>query len=273
VSARGACLKQRRLPVDFANILLHTLPSAAEHASRWLTCYSLGRLAARLKRFWAYLLRGLCPKLSGNAFDALGLLVQNPEKTKDRPTARGFHLLLEWLDQGTNSEGQRYLELRRRLLRYFDRKNCLLPEELADETLNRVAAKLEEEIVLEGESPARYCYITARFVFLENLRSTRKDQVLVDEIRRRGSGGDLALSGVDEDGEMRFRCLEQCVGKLETLSRSIILQYYAGNEGAKIQNRRRLAESLAITMNALSIRACRIRGKLEACVKECMGAE
>ena len=37
----------------------------------------------------------------------------------------------------------------------------------------------------------------------------------------------------------------------------------------KIGNRRALADSLGITINALSIRACRIRDKLEACVKEC----
>jgi len=38
----------------------------------------------------------------------------------------------------------------------------------------------------------------------------------------------------------------------------------------KIANRRSLAESLGITMNALAIRACRLRDKLAACVRQCV---
>ena len=75
-------------------------------------------------------------------------------------TAHGFHRLLSWLDEGANSDGQKYLEMRRRLVAYFDRKNCSAPNELADETLNRVARRLEEENVTDSEPPAaRYCYI------------------------------------------------------------------------------------------------------------------
>ncbi|MCA1849645.1 MAG: hypothetical protein LC672_00990, partial [Acidobacteria bacterium] len=54
-------------------------------------------------------------------------------------TPRAFHQLLNWLDEGAGSEGRKYLEMRRRLVAYFDRKNCPAPDELADETLNRVA--------------------------------------------------------------------------------------------------------------------------------------
>src|SRR5262245_62157767 len=51
-------------------------------------------------------------------------------------TAEAFRQLLEWLDAGEDSGGEKYLEMRRRLVSFFDRKNCLAPEELADETLN-----------------------------------------------------------------------------------------------------------------------------------------
>src|SRR5947207_2231102 len=85
-----------------------------------------------------------------------------------------FRRLLRWLDQGPGSEGQQYLEMRRRLVAYFDRKNCSAPDDLADETLNRVARRLEEEGHLEAETPARYCYIVARFVFMEYLRDKQR---------------------------------------------------------------------------------------------------
>ena len=44
-------------------------------------------------------------------------------------TPPAFHRLLDWLDQGAESGGQKYLEMRRRLASYFDRKNCPTPDE------------------------------------------------------------------------------------------------------------------------------------------------
>jgi DNA-directed RNA polymerase specialized sigma24 family protein len=200
--------------------------------------------------------------------------VQKPRRKKDWAlNPQAFHRLLEWLDQGTNSEGQRYLEVRRRLLAYFDRKNCPAPEELADETLNRVARRLEEEAVIESDSPAKYCYIMARFIFMEHLRRIQKDQIVLGETRLQRRRDNSDLTEADDNRERMLRCLEKCVSKLETLSRHIIVQYYLGEQSVKIRNRRSLAESLGLTMNALSIRACRIRDKLEACVRECVSEE
>ena len=79
-------------------------------------------------------------------------------------TSNAFRRRLEWLDEGENSDGQKYLEMRRRLVSYFDRKNCRAPDTLADETLNRTR-RLEEEGKIASEMPAKFCYITARFVF------------------------------------------------------------------------------------------------------------
>ncbi len=191
-------------------------------------------------------------------------------------SARCFQGLLSWFDQGTNSNGQTYLEIRRRLVAYFDRKNCPAPDELADETLNRVARRLEEEGAIETESSAKYCYTVARFVFMEQLRSMQKENVLLADLRRHTPANNLAALEVDdkkESKEKMLNCLEQCANKLEPSSRRIILRYYVGKERVKIGNRRALAASLEISMNALSIRACRIREKLEACIRQCVGAE
>ena len=76
---------------------------------------------------------------------------------------------LDWLDEGSNSDGQRYLEVRHRLEHYFDRKNCVEPGELADETLNRVGKKLKESGAVTEVRPLQYCYIAAKYVFLETL--------------------------------------------------------------------------------------------------------
>lgn len=202
--------------------------------------------------------------------------MQKAKRKIDRTaTPEVFHGLLEWLDEGRDSGGRKYLEMRQRLAAYFDRKNCLAPDELADETLNRVARRLAEEGRIESESPAKYCYIVARFVFMESLRSAERKSVPIDDDLLRTAADRFAVHARTDDSERKelmFVCLERCMGELESGSRDIILRYYTGEERVKIENRRGLAASLDITTNALAIRACRIRDKLEACVTGCSGA-
>jgi DNA-directed RNA polymerase specialized sigma24 family protein len=188
-------------------------------------------------------------------------------------TSSAFQGLLDWLDEGASSDGQNYLEMRERLVAYFDRKNCLMPDDLADETLNRVARRLEEEGKIESETPAKYCYITARFVFMESLRGKDKSIVPLDDVLRKEEYKTAAAIETDEIEvkEKRLNCLEHCTEKLETENRDMIVRYYYGEERVKIENRRALAQSLNISVNALSIRACRIRDRLEACVGKCVG--
>lgn len=187
-------------------------------------------------------------------------------------TSESFARLLEWIDEGANSDGQKYLELRGKLVAYFDRKNCLAPDELADETLNRVARRLEEEGKIDTEAPAKFCYVTARFVFLESLRDKTNKSTPLDEIK----GEKIAAKDEAEDKTLKEKmlaCLEKCVGSLDETNREMIVRYYYGAERIKIENRRALAEKIGISSNALTIRACRIRGQLEICVKKCAGKD
>ena len=182
-----------------------------------------------------------------------------------------FRRLLAWLDQGVNTNGQSYLAIRERLLGYFDRKNCLTADQLADETLNRVARRLDEEGGnIETEIPLKYCYIVARFVFMEYLRTNEKEIAALAAIGRQAN----ATSPEDRDRKERMlQCLDRCSAKLEASQRELIFGYYSGEQRVKIENRRSLAQTLEITVNALSIRACRIRDRLENCVKECARRE
>lgn len=190
-------------------------------------------------------------------------------------TAPALAGLLNLLDEGTDSAGEKYLEMRRRLIAYFDRKNCPAPEELTDETLNRVARRLEEEGEIISDAPARYFYIVARFVFLEYLRE-RNEEISLDAIDTRAAGSQPAASGADDESCQRERlltCLDRCTEKLDQKQRALIVSYYHGEQRTKINNRLALAKQLGVTVNALSIRACRIRDKLEVCVKECARLE
>ena len=188
-------------------------------------------------------------------------------------TPDAFDQLLHWLDEGKGTRGETYVEMRRRLVTFFTRKNCSTPDELADETLNRIARRLTEEGITQSDTPARYCYTVARFVFMEYLRESQKSSVPLEELHEKHNDLTLAFVETDDQKERKekmLNCLDQCTNKLEPVSRGIIIRYYMGKERVKIENRRMLAESLGITLNALTIRACRIRDKLEACVKKCV---
>jgi hypothetical protein len=111
---------------------------------------------------------------------------------------------------------------------------------------------------------------------MEYLRGEQKGRALSDDIRRQTHDINLAEATLDNEKEMQERllsCLEHCTGKLDSLNRNLILRYYMGKERVKIEVRRALAASLGISMNALSIRACRIRDKIEWCVRQCLGME
>ncbi len=190
------------------------------------------------------------------------------------PTEGAFQALLTWLDEGVDSGGARYLEIRRRLVSYFDRRDCPYPDDYADETLNRVARRLEEQGKIVETSPAHFCYLTAKFVLLESIRSADHRQRSLDDV----SGGDLRaltsapdLDPLAEDREKHLSCLEGCIEKLTTADQELILDYYQGERREKIETRQRLAARLQITPNAVTIRAARIRNKLERCVAGCLG--
>ena len=193
------------------------------------------------------------------------------------PTENSFQQFLHWLEEGVNTNGEKYLEMQRRLVAYFDRKNCLNADELADETLTRVAQKLQEKGEITDLSPAHYCYVTAKFVFLEYIRHSKRSQVSLDDVSASGlpelEAANSFPSRDSENQEQLQNCLDRCLKKLSADDSGLILAYYQGEQQEKIQRRRQLSEKLGLSSNALSIRACRIRSKVEECVRECCGGK
>lgn len=200
--------------------------------------------------------------------------METPTKKKDWSlTESSLRRFLDWLDEGADSGGEKYLEMRRRLVSYFDRKDCISPDDLADETLNRVARRLEEEGEIADTPPARYCYIVAKFVFLEYLRRSERTRESFDDLSGAVHTASNLVTLLEPDDtrgnkEKMLDGLEHCLETLGPDIRELIFQYYRGEQREKIENRRALAARLKLSMNALSIRACRIRDKLEACLRK-----
>lgn len=193
---------------------------------------------------------------------------RKPGKKEWVLTPEAFQQFMNWLDEDQESAGQRYVEIRRRLVHYFDRKNCSSVNELADETLNRVARRLEEEGEITGTTPAQYCYLVAHYVFLESLRNRPLHMPFQEMLN--------AAPELDEQAhgeQQRSDCLERCMKTMDSEEQSFIVGYYQGERHIRIENRKKLAAKLGISLNALSIRACRIRNKLETCIRKCLAAK
>jgi DNA-directed RNA polymerase specialized sigma24 family protein len=173
-----------------------------------------------------------------------------------------FSAFTEWLDGGVDSGGRSYVDMHARLVAYFARKGCRAPDELADETLSRVARRLSEEGTITNVVPAQYCYIVARFVLLEYVRSAERQRApLLYDVRDRG--------GADADAQRHERLLSRldaCLAQLPADDRELIVAYYAGDGPSRIAARRDLAQRLRLTGNALTIRASRVRERLRVCL-------
>ena len=180
----------------------------------------------------------------------------------------GFTRLLARLDPDPERAGEEYERLRFTLEKFFDWRGAWPPEECADETLDRLARKLETEVQIQDVRS--YAYGIARLVFLEWQRRPTPVS-LADEPRAARLAAPVAV-GADDEDERFQACFSRCLGELPAESRSLVLEYYAAERRAKIDNRRRLARTFGITESALRNRMQRVRARLERCVQACTNA-
>jgi len=172
-------------------------------------------------------------------------------------TQEAFDGLLTWLDPDRDRAAHKYETVRLRLIKIFSCRGCGEADDLADETINRVTSKLSEIAGSYLGDPALYFYGVANKVYLEYLR-------------RRPALEPPPLRESSDEIEAEYACLERCMDELPPESRRLVLQYYQDEKRAKIERRRKLADELGIAVNALRIRAHRIRQQLQQCVQVCL---
>jgi DNA-directed RNA polymerase specialized sigma24 family protein len=177
-------------------------------------------------------------------------------------TQDAFDKLLVALGGDGDGGGHKYLEIRGNLIRFFEWRGCPFPEDYADETINRMARRIAEgEEIL---NPAGYAMGVARLLVLEILKQRQREQTALNEM---GVNTEAYVEESDDEG--RIDCLRQCLDGLSSDNRQLILDYYQGEKGEKIRNRKKLLERLGIPVNTLRMRALRLRERLQACVEEC----
>jgi DNA-directed RNA polymerase specialized sigma24 family protein len=183
-------------------------------------------------------------------------------------TQDAFDTLLDWLDADRDRAGRKYELIRLRLIKIFTCRGCREPEELADETINRVIARVVELAGGYKGDPALYFYGVSQKVHLEYLRKAHSQPInlpLATESSQNTQAIDLT-----SDIEPEYECLERCLEQLPPNNRDLVLRYYQQERKAKIEHRKSLATELGIAVNALRIRAHRIRLVLQRCVRDCI---
>ncbi len=174
-----------------------------------------------------------------------------------RLTKGAFDRLLKTLDRDRERAALAYEDLRERIMGLLQWWGAGRAAELADETLDRVAQKLEEGAVIADGSLGAYVRGVARMVFYESTREP-SEQLSDREL----------VSPATDDSEAALVCLDRCLASLAHDERKLVLRYY--DNGRRAELRQRIADEMKISMSALRIRTHRLRDRLERCVTACL---
>lgn len=173
--------------------------------------------------------------------------------------------------QDRNREAEaKCLEITRKLVCFFAGRACADAEDLALETVVRVAGKCATVEVARDEDRTGYFYGVARNVLHEWQRRVSHETSKQQTLMREPSLLPVPDFQSWKEKEAADRCLRQCLEKLTRRAQTLVLDYYAAERTDKIECHRRLATAFGKTVNALRIEVHRIRATLRECVTGCL---
>jgi RNA polymerase sigma factor (sigma-70 family) len=180
-------------------------------------------------------------------------------------SAAPFEQLLTALHPDRERAGAHYRDLHNQLMTFFEWRCSHRADEQADEVIDRVIRR-----IAEGEQIVNlktYAFGVARLLLREERKHAEREQVVHEQLLRLVKDiEEPPADEVDEEQQARF---ERCLDALSQQNRAIILAYYTGDGRTKIETRRSLAAEFGMDLNALRVRAHRIRARLEQCVSKC----
>ena len=183
----------------------------------------------------------------------------------DELTAKDFDAMLALFSPDREEAGEKYEQMRQGLERYFHFKGCADPRFLADETINRVAAKIETFDPLRNVRPASYFYGFASNVLMEYRRNASRELSLSEN--QCAAGIPVTEDGT---GEAESKCLRKCLEKLSAPEKEMIVDYYRCAGRQRNELRRQICERIECTAAALYTKIFRIKRTLRDCIENCL---
>ena len=174
-----------------------------------------------------------------------------------------FNNLLKWLDDDLEIAANKYESIRSRLIKIFTTKGHFDAENLADKTIDRVCHKVAEIAANYTGRKELYFYGVARNIHFEALK--RPNFVEVND--------NLSVSPKEEEISPYYECLKICLRKLSADDQHLVINYYQNEKGAKIEDRKKIADTLNITLNFLRLKVFRLRTDLKNCILNCVKKE
>lgn len=160
---------------------------------------------------------------------------------------------------------------RKKLITFLARKGCLASavDELADEAITRWGEGVSEK---GKPGDLAFLFAIAKNVYLEYLRKSKRFVPLDDLPNGQGPAVNPPDDFDQTSSDHRLECLQQCLQEMKPQDQELILGYYrgGGKEGDLKRARAQLAEKLGISTEALTLRAMRLRIKIDPCLKDCV---
>ena len=178
----------------------------------------------------------------------------------DQPS---FDTLLRAFHPDRDQAGHHYEALRECLVRFFIWNQVDTPEELADETLDRLARRVsaDESEVLD---PAKFATGIARMLLKERQRGKERrerSEARAVEFYKNS----LHQNHESAECEERLAMLEKCLDSIPSERRELMERYFSSEGRDQALARQQLAQEQGISMNALRNRVLRARAELEKC--------
>jgi DNA-directed RNA polymerase specialized sigma24 family protein len=180
-------------------------------------------------------------------------------KRERDPTPEEYEKLLLWIDKDCDEAARKLLLIQSRVTRILISRGCAIAEELAVETQNRIAVRIDK--VRESfPDPLRGFIGFLDNVHFEYLRDEKIRNTAIPPPQPRPS----------EELEREDRCLEECLKALTPQEKNIVVRYFGGDGAERREERKKLAREMNLTANALRIQAHRLRKKSLECLRGCL---
>lgn len=195
-------------------------------------------------------------------------------ETKRALTPGALDALLRFLDDDPERAAAEYERIRQRLIKLFRWRGCLNFHDYADATVDRVAHLIGGGTEIRTGNPYALFYGVAINLLREHWRETERERRVFGALRHAPATApapDEVIEQRDADRarERRLRCLRACLERLPADSLALITRYYGEGSVLDKDQRKALARELNVSINALRVRAHRIRSDVGGCVEDC----